>query len=203
MNLDLNAPSPVPLLASLPDADRTYLGEALRELLTHGSILGLEPGSGEIYAWCRQNLAWLREVADLTGLQIFLEHESRLVQAIPRVASLRLQLRGDATVVLLALWYEQDQQLREQGRDEVLLTVEQLNQLLREKLLPDLKETPRAGRMGEILRLAARHHSRPVLSSGAIRAIADRGSTNTSTGDSIPGHCRLDAHCGAASAAGR
>ncbi len=158
MSLDPTAPPPVPLLASLPDADRTSLGEALRELLTHGSILGLEPGSAEIYAWCRQNLAWLREVADLAGLQIFLEHESRLVQAIPRVASLRLQLRGDATVVLLALWYEQDQQLREQGRDEALLTVEQLNQLLREKLLPDLKETPRAGRMGEILRLAARHH---------------------------------------------
>ena len=158
MSLEPTAPPPTPLLARLSDPDRASLAEALRELLTHGSILGLEPGSSDLYAWCRENLAWLREVADLVGLQIFLEHESRLVQGIPRISSLRLQLRGDATVVLLALWYEQDQQMREQGRSEALLTVEQLNRLLREKLLPDLKETPRASRMSEILRLAARHH---------------------------------------------
>ncbi len=155
MNPEPITSSPASLLR-LTDADRARLGEALQELLAHGSILGLESGQAELYAWCRQNFEWLREAAALIGLSVHAEHESRLVQAVPERPALTLHLKQDATLVLLALWYEFDTQIREHGATQVLLTVEQLNQLLREKLLPDLKSQPSPGRMIEILRQARR-----------------------------------------------
>jgi len=155
MNLDLNPSAPAPLLR-LADVDRARLGEALQTLLAHGSILGLEFGDGDLYAWCRQNFDWLREVAALTGLAVSMEHESRLIQALPERPALTLNLRQDVTIVLLALWYEYDTQVRDQGAAQVTLSVEELNQLLKEKLLPDLKSQPSAGRMLEILRQAQR-----------------------------------------------
>jgi Domain of unknown function (DUF4194) len=154
MNLDLNPP-PAPLLR-LPDPDRAHLAEALQALLAHGSILGLNSGDTELYAWCRQNFDWLREIAALAGLSVTMEHESRLIQALPERPALTLHLRQDATIVFLALWYEYDTQIRDQGAAQVTLTVEQLNQLLKEKLLPELKSQPSAGRMREILRQAHR-----------------------------------------------
>ncbi|MGN6552310.1 MAG: DUF4194 domain-containing protein [Verrucomicrobiota bacterium] len=155
MNTDVNAPSPPPLL-QLADPDRNRLAEALQALLSHGSIFGLEPGDGELYAWCRQNFNWLREIAALAGLCVSMEHESRLIQAVPELPSLTLHLRQDATIVLLALWHEYDAQIRDHGAAQVTLTVEQLNQLLKENLLPELKSQPSAGRMDEILRQAQR-----------------------------------------------
>jgi hypothetical protein len=155
MNLELNPPGPAKLLP-VTEADRVRLGEALQALLAHGSILGLDAGSGELYAWCRQNFDWVREIAALAGLDVRMEHESRLIQAVPEPAALTLHLRQDATIVLLALWYEYDTQVRDQGAAQVWLSVEQLNQLLKEKLLPDLKSQPSSGRMYEILRQAQR-----------------------------------------------
>ena len=155
MNSNLNTPAS-PLLLNISDVDRARLGEALQALLSHGSILGLEPGAGDLYAWSRQNFPWLREVAGLAGLAVSMEHESRLIQAVPEKASLMLHMRQDATIVLLALWYEYDTQVRDHGAAQLRLTVEQLNQLLKEKLLPDLKSQPSAGRMLEILRQAQR-----------------------------------------------
>ena len=154
-----NQPSQPPSLGSLlrlPDPDRLRLSEVLQELLAHGSILGLEPGRAELYEWCRQNSEWVREAAALIGLTIYSEHESRLIQAIPQRASLTLNLKQDATIVLLALWYEFDTQVREHGATQVSLTIRQLNQLLKEKLLPDLKSQPSAGRLREILVQARR-----------------------------------------------
>jgi hypothetical protein len=156
MSTVLNQPPPAPLLGRLTEVDRLRLGEALQLLLAHGSLSGLEPARAELYTWCRQNLDWLREVAALSGLQVINEHESRLVQALPTRPALTLRLRQDATIVLLALWYEYDTQIREQGATEVIVTVEQLNRLLQEKLLPDLKEPPSRGRLLEILRQAQR-----------------------------------------------
>ena len=150
--------APSALIERLSDHDRARLGEAIQLLLAHGSILGLESGQGDMYAWCRQNLEWLREVGALVGLQITNEHENRLVQAIPLRPAMTLRLKQDAPLVLLALWYEYDTQVRDQGASEVVLTVESLNQLLKEKLLPDLKEPPSRGRLMEILRLAQRYN---------------------------------------------
>lgn len=155
MNIEINKPAATRLL-NLTDGDRARLAEALQALLAHGSILGLESGDAHLYAWSRQNFDWLREVAALAGLSVSMEHESRLIQAVPERPALTLSLRQDVTVVLLALWYEYDTQIRDHGAAQVLLSVEQLNQLLKEKLLPDLKSQPSAGRMLEILRQAQR-----------------------------------------------
>src|SRR5258708_2757605 len=155
MNTEINKPAVTPLL-NLTDGDRVRLGEALQALLAHGSILGLEAGDADRYAWSRQNFDWLREVAALAGLSVSMEHESRLIQAVPERPALTLNLRQDVTIVLLALWYEYDNQVRDHGVAQVILSVEQLNQLLKEKLLPDLKSQPSAGRMLEILRQAQR-----------------------------------------------
>ena len=89
MNLELHPPAPAKLLPVTED-DRVRLGEALQSLLAHGSILGLEPGSGELYAWCRQTFDWVREIAALAGLDVRMEHESRLIQAVPEHAGLTI-----------------------------------------------------------------------------------------------------------------
>ena len=161
MNPDI-LPTPIPapvqgiLLGRLPDADREWLSQAIQHLLAHGSIAGLEPGQAQLYAWGRQNFDWLRELAAVSGLEVRCEHEIRLLQAIPKNPNMMLRLKQDATLVFLALWYEYDTQVRDNGATEVRLTVEELNRLLKEKLLPDLKSIPAETRLREILRLAHR-----------------------------------------------
>jgi hypothetical protein len=153
-NLNDN-PAPESLLR-LPEADRARLAEALQELLSHGSILGLESGQIGLYTWCRQNFEWLRETAALTGLDVALLHEERMVQAIPRVSSMVLRLRQDATLVWLALWYAADVRWRDEGETQAFLTIADLNALLKDQLLPDAVGQISRGRLKEILRQAAR-----------------------------------------------
>jgi hypothetical protein len=149
--LTANAP-----LLHLPEHERVRLGEALQALLAHGSIIGLDPRDMDLYSWCRDNFEGLREIASLAGLTLSMEHENRIIHALPQKAALTLQLRQDTTIVLLALWYEYDTQIRENAATEVRLSVEQLNQLLAEKLLPDLKGPLSATRLEGILRQAQR-----------------------------------------------
>jgi len=59
MSMDINTSTPAALF-HIADADRARLGEALQALLAHGSILGLDSGDGDLYAWCRQNFDWVR-----------------------------------------------------------------------------------------------------------------------------------------------
>lgn len=147
--------APEPLLR-LPEQDRARLAEALQELLAHGSLLGLESGQGGLYTWCRQNFEWLRETAALVGLDVALLHEERMVQAIPRVASMVLHLRQDATLVWLALWYAGDVRWRDEGETQAFLTVAELNALMKDQLLPDAVGQISRNRLREILRQAAR-----------------------------------------------
>lgn len=154
---DLNAPAPEPLLR-LGDGDRARLAEALQELLAYGSILGLEGGSLPLYTWCRQNFEWLRETAALAGLEIALLHEERIVQAIPRVRSMVLDLPKDATLVWLALWYAADKRWRDEGETQAWFTVTELNAMLKEQLLPDTVGSIARGRLEKILRQAARYN---------------------------------------------
>jgi hypothetical protein len=150
-----DTPTPEPLLR-LPEADRARLAEALQELLAHGSILGLESGQIGLYTWCRQNFEWLRETAALSGLDVALLHEERMVQAIPRVSAMTLRLRQDATLVWLALWYAADVRWRDEGETQAFLTIADLNALLKDQLLPDAVGQISRGRLREILRQAAR-----------------------------------------------
>jgi hypothetical protein len=145
-------------LLRVSDSDRARLAEAVQELLAHGSILGLEAGQSALYHWCRQNLELLRDVAALTGLDVFLHHDERMVQGLPRVPALQLHLRQDATLVWLALWYVADVRWRDEGQPQALLTVGELNGVLKDTLLPDLKGLPAEGRLREILRQAARYN---------------------------------------------
>ena len=146
MNLELNPPAPAKLLP-VTDADRVRLGEALQALLAHGSILGLDPAAANSMPGAGRTLTGCAKLRPWRALDVRMEHESRLIQAVPEQAALTLHLRQDATIVLLALWYEYDTQVRDQGAAQVRLSVEQLNQLLKEKLLPDLKSQPSSGRM--------------------------------------------------------
>lgn len=151
------ASAPEPLLR-LQDQDRARLAEALQELLAHGSLLGLESGQSALYTWCRQNFEWLRETAALAGLDVALLHEERMVQAIPRVGSMVLHLRQDATLIWLALWYAGDVRWRDEGETQAFLTVAELNALLKDQLLSDAIGQISRGRLREILRQAARYN---------------------------------------------
>ena len=79
------------LLARLPAHDRERLGEAIRRLLAHGSILGLEPSQTDLYQWSYQNREWVDEFAALLDLKLHWEHQDRTVQAVPQGAAFLLR----------------------------------------------------------------------------------------------------------------
>lgn len=147
-----------PTLLRLSDEDRARLGEAVQELLAHGSILGLDAGRSALYHWCRQYFDWVKEAAALVGLDVALMHEERMVQAIPRTSALQIRLRQDATLVWLALWYAGDVRWRDEGQTQAFLSVAELNGLIKDQLLPDAVGLLTRTRMKEILRQAARFH---------------------------------------------
>jgi hypothetical protein len=148
---------PANTLLRLEPSDRQRLGEALRVLLDRGSILGGDGPHSDLYHWSYANRPWLEEMTALFDLQLFWEHESRLVQAVPRSAAFLLRLRLDATLVLLTLWYEFDTAVRDRGETPpIIFTAEQLNDSLRTKFEPLRKAMPSHTRLLEILRLAQR-----------------------------------------------
>lgn len=148
---------PVNTLLRLEPTDRARLGEALRTLLDHGSILGGEGPHSDLYHWAYANRPWVEEMGALFDLQLFWEHESRLVQAVPQSGAFLLRLRLDATLVVLTLWYEFDSAVRDRGETPpIVLTAEQLNAALRTKFEPLKKAMPSHTRLIEILRLAQR-----------------------------------------------
>ena len=149
--------SPNGLLARLQPSDRERLGEAMRRLMSHGSILGLEPSQTDLYHWCYQNRAWVDELTALLDLKLYWEHQDRTVQAVPQSAAFLLRLKLDATLVLLTLWYEFDTAIRDRGETPpVRLTAQQLNDALAAKFEPLRKFQPSPTRLREILSLAQR-----------------------------------------------
>ena len=145
------------LLARLSPNDRERLGLALRRLLAHGSILGLEPAQTDLYHWCYQNREWVDEFAALLDLKLHWDHQDRTVQAVPQSAAFLLRLRLDATLVLLTLWYEFDTAVRDRGETPpIRLTAQQLNDALSTKFEPLRKHLPSPTRLREILALAQR-----------------------------------------------
>ncbi len=145
------------LLARLQPQDRERLGEAIRRLMAHGSILGLEPSQTDLYHWCYQNRPWMDEFANLLDLKLHWEHQDRTVQAVPESSAFLLRLKLDATLVLLTLWYEFDTAIRDRGETPpVRLTAQQLNDSLAAKFEPLKKFQPSPTRLREILALAQR-----------------------------------------------
>jgi hypothetical protein len=145
------------LLSRLQPGDRENLGDALRRLMAHGSILGLEPAQTDLYHWSYQNRPWLDEMAALLDLKLHWEHADRTVQAVPQSSAFLLKLKLDATLVLLTLWYEFDTAIRDRGETPpVRLTAQQLNDSLAAKFEPLKKFQPSPTRLREILSLAQR-----------------------------------------------
>lgn len=157
MTSDSVPTNPAGLLGRLPEHDRERLGEALRRLLTKGSILGLEPAQTDLYHWCHQNREWVDELAALLDFKLHWDHQDRTVQAVPQSPAFRLRLRLDATLVLLTLWYEFDTAVRDRGEPPpIRLTAQQLNDSLSTKFAPLRKHLPSPTRLREILALAQR-----------------------------------------------
>lgn len=98
-------------------ADVERLRACIRCLLKRGSIFRERTGQQEIYDWARLHPDTLGAVADLLELRLAWDHEARLIQVIPEGTALLRHLRQDETLVLLALWYDYDTALREQGVD--------------------------------------------------------------------------------------
>lgn len=145
------------LLGRFSENDRERLGESLRLLLAHGSILGLEPSQTDLYYWSYQNRSVLDEVAALFDFRLHWDHQDRTVQAVPQSSQFLLRLRLDATLVLLTLWYEFDTAVRDRGETPpVRLTVQALNDALASKFEPLRKNLPSQTRLREILSLAQR-----------------------------------------------
>ncbi|HEV7404971.1 MAG TPA: DUF4194 domain-containing protein [Chthoniobacteraceae bacterium] len=151
------APLSNSLLARLGETDRERLGEALRRLVAHGSILGLEPGQSELFHWCDLNREWVEDFAGLLELKLFWDREARTVQAVPLSHAFTLHLKMDATLVLLTLWYEFDTAVRDRGEaPPIRLTVKQLNDALSTKFEPLARHLPSPTRLRDILTLARR-----------------------------------------------
>jgi hypothetical protein len=151
------SPASTGLFSRLQPSDRERLGEALRRLMSSGSILGLEPGQSDLYHWCHQNRPWVDEVAALLDLKLHWEHQDRTVQAVPQTAAFLLRLKLDATLVLLTLWHEFDTAIRDRGETPpVRLTAQHLNDSLATKFEPLRKFQPSPSRLREILSLAQR-----------------------------------------------
>ena len=151
------SPASLGLLGQIQPHDRERLGEAIRHLMVHGSILGQEPSQNDLYHWCYQNRPWLDEFAALLDLKLHWEHQDRTVQAVPQSAAFLLRLKLDATLVLLVLWYEFDTAIRDRGETPpVRLTAQQLNDSLAAKFEPLHKFQPSPTRLREILSQAQR-----------------------------------------------
>ncbi len=145
------------LLARLSENDRQRLGEALRRLLAHGSILGLEPAQTDLYHWSHQNREWLEELCGLLDLKLHWESQERVVQAVPQSAAFLLRVNLRTTLVLLTLWYEFDTAIRDRGETPpVRLTVQQLNDSLTAKFEPLRRHLPGPAQLREILALGQR-----------------------------------------------
>jgi hypothetical protein len=157
MTPDPITPNSGALLSRLSEADREHLGEALRRLMAHGSVLGTEPSQMELYHWAYLHREWVEEMGALLELKLFWDHEIRLVQAVPQTREFMQKLKLDATLVLLALWYEFDTAVRDRGEPPpIRITVKRLNDSLDTKFKPLEKYMPRRTRLREILSLAQR-----------------------------------------------
>jgi hypothetical protein len=154
-NPPLNFGSPS-LFPHLDEADRDQLREVAHRLLTQGSLLREENSTRDLYDWCQNRTQLVEEWASLLGLKIVWRREERLILAIPEYPSLLKRLRLDETLVLLALWYDFDIEVRERGAHEVAFSIRDFNEKLASKF--NRLKLPSESRMRQILRLLDRNN---------------------------------------------
>jgi len=141
-------------LADITDADQELLREALQRLLVHGAILREE--QRDLYEWCFVRQTALDALASLAGLKLRWEPQDRLIAALPQAGRLLRRLRQDETLVAMALWYDFDRAVQEDGKapDEVVFTVREFNEHLETKF--EGIQLSSKSRLAEILRLLER-----------------------------------------------
>ncbi len=154
----MNAPDATPqLFPHLGEADRERMKEVAHRLLGHGSILREEAAERDLYDWCQNRTQMIEEWASLLGVKIVWQREDRIIIALPEATQLLRRLRLDETLVVLALWYDYDVEVRDHGAHEVSFTVREFNERLASSKFNQVK-LPSESRMREILRLLDRNN---------------------------------------------
>jgi hypothetical protein len=149
-----DAATPGLLHPGLQERDRQMLQEAAHRLLAHGSILRERSAERALYDWCAEHQGWLEDWGGLLGVKVILQREERIIMALPEVAALTRRLRREETLVALALWYDYDIELRENGATEVFFSVRDFNERFQNKF-PSLQPIS-ASRLKEVLRTLGR-----------------------------------------------
>jgi|JI10StandDraft_1071094.scaffolds.fasta_scaffold42546_3 hypothetical protein len=139
------------LKIELSDDEQEQAREVLQRLLFRGAILREE--GRDLYDWACIYRVRLDAVASLIGLKLQWELDSRLIIGIPQSSRLLRRLKQDETLVALALWYDFDRMVKDEGKspDEVMMTVREFNQQLEAKF-KNLK-LPLETRLREILQI--------------------------------------------------
>jgi len=120
-------------LPELSDSDHDALQSAVSELFQRQAIVRDLPGDKELYDWARLHFPWVKEVAALIGFQVVINEDDQMIYALPGEKNTLRRLRAEWTLVLLALWYDYDVQVRTDG-PPVHFSVEAFNESLRTKL---------------------------------------------------------------------
>jgi hypothetical protein len=142
--------------AASSESEHELLREAIERLLVHGAIL--REDFRDLYEWCRvqRSNGKLDQLAGLVGLKLHWEHDHRLILAVPQSSRLLRRFRQDESLVALALWYDFDRAVKDDGKtpDDVEFKVRDFNESLGTKF-KDLI-LPKPTRMREILQLFER-----------------------------------------------
>jgi hypothetical protein len=139
------------LTAGMGETDRESLQECLQRLLASGAIL--REDHRDLYDWARLHRDRVDELAALAGLKLVWEHDNRLVLALPQHPRLLRRLRQDETLIVLALWYDFDRQVKDEGRtpEDVAFRVREFSEQFEAKFRH--LQLPSATRLMEILHL--------------------------------------------------
>jgi hypothetical protein len=141
-------------LHDLAESEQELLRDAFQRLVAHGAIL--REDHRDLYEWCRVQRARLDALAALVGFKLHWDHDQRLILALPQNSKLLRRLKQDETLLALALWYDFDRAVKDEGKtpDDVRFTVREFNENLDEKFR-GMKLPPQT-RMREILQLFER-----------------------------------------------
>ncbi|MHA3771929.1 DUF4194 domain-containing protein [Verrucomicrobiota bacterium sgz303538] len=146
--------TPVSLPQQLTETEQENLREAIQRLLAHGAIL--REDHRDLYDWCKVHRVRVDDLAALIGLRLQWEEASRLIVALPMTARLRRRLRQDETLIVMALWYDFDRAVQEDGLalDEVEFPVRTFMEALESKFRQ--LRLPSETRLREILQFCER-----------------------------------------------
>lgn len=151
--MEATAPSGL-INQTLNQRDKQLLRDVSHRLLAHGSLMRRRSSEKALYDWASEHQEWLEEWASLLGLKIIIQRDERMIMAIPEFASMTRRLRRDETLLALALWYDYDIEVRENGAHDVFFSIREFNEALNSKF-PSIQALS-ASRLREILRSFAR-----------------------------------------------